>query len=131
MDKETIEKVVASYFGAIQAMDMDAWLANFAEDVVSHTPVGGPPVHGHDGMRLFLKQIIMAMESVTTRVEGVFTGGDDAAVKWSVEGTGRNGREIRFEGITVMELNGQGKIRRILAYWDPAAVFAALNTPAD
>ena len=130
MDEQTIRDVVQRYFGAIQAMDMDAWLACFAEDIVSHTPVGAPPVNGHDGMRLFLKQIIMTMERVSTTVDSVFVAGSGAAAKWSVEGHGRNGRDVSFEGITVFELGSAGTIQRIWAYWDPAAVFTALNEPA-
>ena len=130
MKRERIERTVTAYFGAIQAMDMDAWLATFADDVVSHTPVGSPPVHGPDGMRLFLKEIMKTMETVTVQMDGVFLAGDGAAAKWSAEGVGRNGRQISFEGISVFEMNIQGKIRRIFAYWNPAAVFAALNAPS-
>ena len=57
-------------------------------------------------------------------------GDDDvasAAVKRSAQGTGHNGREIFFEGINLFEVNKKGQIRRILAYWDPAAMMENLH----
>src|SRR5258705_5209501 len=38
-------RVVAEYFAALRAMDADACANTFAEDAVSHDPVGAPPHH--------------------------------------------------------------------------------------
>src|SRR2546426_9701042 len=44
---ETIAKTVKDYFAALRAMDQQAWVNTFAEDGVSHDPVGAPPINGH------------------------------------------------------------------------------------
>jgi steroid Delta-isomerase len=47
MSTNTIEKVVADYFAATRAMDLDAWLATFDKDAVSYEPTGELPLTGY------------------------------------------------------------------------------------
>ena len=36
------------------------------------------------------------------------------------------GREVRFEGIDLIEVNEAGKIQNLYAYWNPAEMIAQL-----
>ncbi|MBI2822134.1 MAG: nuclear transport factor 2 family protein [Acidobacteria bacterium] len=127
MSKEAIEKIVADYFAAIRAMNADAWVATFAEDGISHDPVGNPPMRGHAELRRFLEGIAGAFNTVGLTENHVFVSGDGAAVKWTGRGVGRNGREVTFEGIDVFQVNAHGKIQTVWAYWDAAALMAQLQ----
>jgi len=42
-------------------------------------------------------------------------------------GTGKNGRQVIFEGIDVFEINQDGKIQTMWGCWDPAAMMAQLQ----
>ena len=126
MSPSTIKQVVAAYFAATRAMDLEAWLANFAEDAVSYDPVGAPPTQGHRGLRQFWEMIGGAFETFGLTEENIFVAGNGAAVKWRGAGVGKNGRAVTFEGIDVFEVNGQGKIQKMYGYWDPAPVMAEL-----
>lgn len=128
MSTNHTQKAVADYFAAIRAMDVDSWLSTFAEDAVSHDPVGAPPLSGHAALRQFFEGIAGAFERVGLFEDQVFVNGNEAAVKWTGRGTGKNGREVTFEGIDVFEVNDEGKIQTIRGYWNPAAMMAELQS---
>lgn len=127
MSSENIRETVADYFKAIREMDVDAWLATFAEDAVSHDPVGAPPSEGHAGLRAFFEGITGAFETVGLFEDSVFVAGESAAVKWTGRGTGKNGRDVVFEGIDVFEINADNRIQTVRAYWDPSALMSELT----
>ncbi|HVF90727.1 MAG TPA: nuclear transport factor 2 family protein [Blastocatellia bacterium] len=126
MTTGSVRQTVADYFTAIRAMDADAWLSTFAENAVSHDPVGAPPSEGHAALRQFFEGIAGAFEKVELFEDSVFVAGDSAAVKWTGRGTGKNGRDVIFEGIDVFEINADNKIQTIWGYWDPSAMMSEL-----
>lgn len=127
MSPETTEKVIADYFAATRAMDGEAWLATFADDAVSSDPVGAPPMQGKEALGQFFAGIAGAFETVGLTEDSIFISGNGAAVKWTGRGKGRNGREVTFEGIDVFEINEDGLIQRMWAYWNPAKMMAELQ----
>lgn len=128
MSNNQTQKAVADYFAAIRAMDVDGWLSTFAEDAVTNDPVGAPPLNGHAALRQFFEGIAGAFEKVGLFEDQVFINGNEAAVKWTGRGTGKNGREVTFEGIDVFEVNDEGKIKTVRGYWNPAAMMAELQS---
>jgi steroid delta-isomerase len=127
MSTEAILKVVAEYFAATRALDVEAVVATFAENAVSHDPVGGPAIEGHDGLRQFFQGMTEAFETGGLTEDHVFVAGNGAAVKWTGHGVGKNGREVTFEGIDVFEVNEEGTIQTLWGYWDPVAMMAQLQ----
>ena len=127
MSKHAIEQVVAAYFAALRAMDLNAWVETFADDAVSHDPVGGPPVKGKEALRRFYRGLGGIFKKVELTEDRVFVAGHCAAVKWTGRAVGKNGREVTFEGIDVFEVNDEGKIQAVHGYWDPAALVAEVT----
>jgi steroid delta-isomerase len=127
MSPETISKSVKAYFAALRAMDAEAYATAFAPDGVSYDPVGAAPTVGHDALRQFLTAILAAFETVGLTEDHVFIAGNGAAVKWTGRGKGKNGRDIRFEGIDIFEFNDEGLIQTLRAYWNPAEVMMQLQ----
>jgi steroid delta-isomerase len=78
-------------------------------------------------LRQFFAGIAGAFETVGLKEDSVFVSGNEAAVKWTGRGVGKNGREVSFEGIDVFEFNADGKIQTMWAYWNPAAMLAELQ----
>jgi steroid delta-isomerase len=118
--------VVRAYFLAIRAMDPEAFANCFAEDGTTQDPVGTPAVTGRAAIRDFLASICTNFKSVSLTEDAVFVAGNGAAVKWSGKGTSANGKEVNFEGIDVIEVNQDGKIQNVRAYWNPAEMIAQL-----
>src|SRR5437762_9784655 len=120
LSADRIARVVRAYFLAIRAMDPEAFANSFAEDGSTRDPVGTPPVTGRNAIRDFLTSICQNFKTVSLDEDSIFIAGNGAAVKWSGKGTSANGREVRFEGIDVIEVNSDGKIQNVWAYWNPA-----------
>jgi len=126
MSPEVVSIAVRAYFAAIRAMDQQAWVNTFAEDAVSHDPVGALPTRGHQELGSFFQSITGAFKEVSLSEDQVFVAGNGAAVKWSGRGVSKQGRKVRFEGIDVFVVNEAGKIETLHAYWNPAEMIAQL-----
>ena len=127
MKRELLEKAVSGYYEALHARDLEAWLGVLDEEIVSHSPVGGPVIEGHDGMRLAFKTVMGTLQSVEFDTGELFGGGNAAAVKWVARGSGHNGQSVTFEGINIFSITLEGKIQRIDSYWDPNELMRQLN----
>ncbi len=126
MSPEVVSLAVRAYFAALRAMDQQAWVDTFAEDAVSHDPVGAQPIRGHQQLGDFFQSITGAFKEVGLTEDQVFVAGNGAAVKWSGRGVSKQGRKVRFEGIDVFVINEAGKIETLHAYWNPAEMIAQL-----
>ena len=126
MSPEIISRTVRAYFAAIRAMDKQAWVHTFAEDAVSYDPVGASPTIGHQKLGEFFETITAAFKEVGLTEDEVFIAGNGAAVKWTGRGTSKQGKDVRFEGIDVFEINEAGRIQTVHAYWNPAEMVAQL-----
>lgn len=127
MSKEAIEAVIATYFANMAAMNPEGWVENFAENAVSYDPVGHPPTKVHEGFREFFGQLQATFQQLKPKTEHIFVAGNEAAVKWTIEGISQGGKSVTFEGITVFQVNEAGKIQSTRAYWNPAAMIAQLR----
>lgn len=123
---EKVSHAVRAYFLAIRAMDAEAFANTFAENGTTFDPVGTPPISGRDAIREFLTSICKNFKSVGLNEEAVFVAGNGAAVKWIGRGTSATGKDVKFEGIDVFEINADGKIQTVRAYWNPAEMIAQL-----
>lgn len=123
---DKISRAVRAYFLAIRAMDADAFANTFAEDGTTYDPVSSPGITGRDAIREFLQSICKNFKTVGLTEDFVFVAGNGAAVKWTGHGTSINGSEVNFEGIDVFEVNDDGKIQTVRAYWNPAEMIAQL-----
>jgi steroid delta-isomerase len=126
MSPEIVSQTVKDYFAALRAMDEQAWINTFAEDAISNDPVGAPPIVGHQKIREFFQSVTAAFKEVGLTENDVFIVGNTAAVKWTGRGISKQGRNVVFEGIDIIQLNGAGKIQTVDAYWNPAEMMAQL-----
>ena len=121
------ETTIRAYFAATRAMDRAAWVAQFATNGCSHDPVGAPPHVGHEALGRFFDSIVGLVETIGLSEDAVYVCGNEAAVKWTGRGIGKNGERVVFEGIDVFELDAEGRIATLRAYWDPATLIAQLG----
>ncbi|BAY28657.1 steroid delta-5-3-ketosteroid isomerase [Nostoc carneum NIES-2107] len=128
MSNATIENVVAAYFANMASMNPEGWVENFAEDALSYDPVGEPPAKVHEGFRQFIGQLQAVFTKLEATTEHIFVSGNEAAVKWTMQGTSKTGKSVTFAGITIIEINSAGKIQTTRAYWNPAAMIAQLRS---
>ena len=121
------ETTIRAYFAATRAMDREAWIAQFATNGCSHDPVGAPAHVGHEALGRFFDSIMDLVLEVGLTEDAVYVCGNEAAVKWTGRGIGKNEKRVVFEGIDVFELDAEGRIETLRAYWDPATLIAQLG----
>jgi steroid delta-isomerase len=126
IDPDKVSRAVRGYFLAIRAMDADAFANSFAEDGSTSDPMGAPPISGRAGLLEFFQSICKNFKSVSLTEDSVFVAGNGAGVKWTGRGISLSGKEVNFEGIDVFEVNHDGKIQNLWAYWNPAEMIAQL-----
>jgi steroid Delta-isomerase len=126
MSPEMVSRAVRAYFAAIREMDQQKWVETFAEDAVSNDPVGAPPIEGHQKLGEFFQTITAPFKELGLTEDYIFIAENSAAVKWTGRGVSQQGRKVHFEGIDVFEVNEDGKIRTINAYWNPAVMVSQL-----
>lgn len=127
MSPETVQSLVDAYFANLQAMNMQGWVENFTEDALIYDPVGNPPNKARENAEKFFGLLNMAFEKLQLSQDHVFISGNGAAVKWTMQGWGKNGRQGTAEGISVFEIHESGKIQQVSSYWDDAAMMAQIR----
>jgi steroid Delta-isomerase len=127
MDKNAIATSVKSYFDCIQAMNAEGWCELFAEAGVTYDPVGNPPTPAWEKAGEFFGLLSVAFESLEIELDRVFPAGNAAAVQWTMQVIGKNGRSGQAQGISTFEFDEAGKIQVVCAYWDDAALMAQIR----
>lgn len=125
MAEANIADIINEYFAAISALDAERWVAVYADDATSYEP--GNTLTGHDALRGFFNAVAGGFESLTMAADQIFPVGNEAGVKWSAHGVGRNGRAVSFAGVDVFTVNAAGKIQTVKGFWNPAALMAELT----
>jgi steroid delta-isomerase len=126
----TVETTLARYFGAIRASNTQAWAGTFADGALVYDIPDNPAQAGRIGLRQFFTAHRGMFDSLSLTEDDVVIAGDKAAVKWTGRGEGKNGRQVRFQGVNVFEVGPEGKIRLAWSYWNPDAVIAQLQPVA-
>jgi ketosteroid isomerase-like protein len=119
---ENIKEVVTAYFGNMQAMNSTAWAENFTEDAIVYDPVDKPPNKARENAPKFFGILTMAFAKLELSLDNIFISGNGAAVKWTMRGWGKNGKQGITEGISIFEIHESGKIQQVSSYWDDAAM---------
>jgi steroid delta-isomerase-like uncharacterized protein len=123
-----VDERVRAYYAALSAGDVEAVLAMFAPEGEMRDPVGAPPAGDDMQRRQRYAGIGAAFSSFTIEPETVIAGGDEAAATWTARATTKQeGRDVTFSGISVFMFDGDGRIARMSAYWDPAAIAARMR----
>jgi steroid Delta-isomerase len=128
MSVEQIEASARNYFAAIRS---DAIVENMLDCYSDQVEVNyifpdQAPIVGKEALRQFFQSLIDQLEQVSVQESFVAASRDQVAVKWVGVGVGKNGRSIQFEGIDILKFHTDGKIKTLLAYWDPTNLMAQL-----
>lgn len=63
---------------------------------------------------------------INLTADQVFPSGNQLTAIFTGRGTGKNSRQVVFEGIDVFEINQDGTIQTMWGYWNPTAMMAQL-----
>lgn len=127
MTPDDIRAAVAAYYAAVTARDIDAIIAMFAPDARMLDPVGTPPAVDAGQRRQRYAGIAAAFDTFAIETSFVAVCGTESAARWTATGTAKNGRHVAFDGISTFTFDAAGKIAAMSAYWEPAAILAAMQ----
>ena len=125
--RDDVRKSVAAYYAAVRSADVDAIAPLFAPDAVMRDPVGAPPLTDDAARRQRYAGIGAAFASFQMVEQDVFVGGDEAAVRWNTRARTHAGKDVRFDGITTFSFDVDRRITVMSAYFDLAALAAAMQ----
>jgi len=120
---ETMHAVVHRYIAALNAADLDAIVALYADDATVEDPVGTPPHRGHAAIRAFYAKSLAIKLDVA--LEGpVRAAANEAAFAFCVR-LHWQGRDMAIRPIDVFRFNEAGKIASMRAIFGPENMTAA------
>jgi len=120
----------------------DAFDALLTEDCVLVR--NGEEARGREAFKEVIGDVYRAFPDVEYRIDGAVTEGDTVAIRWEARGTHRGpylgveptGREIRYDGITFLEMRGDRIARawvtaNLLALWHSLIEAAQARPPVQ
>lgn len=103
--------------------DREGWLALYADDAILQDPVGKSPFDptgkGHIGKEAIGKfyDMVIGQSNLKMTVQKRITSGDRAVAVFQTADNELNGMKFQVEMVAIYEVNDEGKIQRMSAYW--------------
>jgi steroid delta-isomerase len=118
---EQVRAVVDDYLAAFPKKDREAFLGCFADDAKQIDPVPSPPNIGKEAIGQFWDNIVGMADKMEPQLDRLSVCGNEAALVFTMNArTGDGGGAIDI--VDILEVNDDGKISSLRAYWDPAAM---------
>jgi len=114
--RRMIEQLVGSYLDSLSRGDVEGRLALFAPDAIFEDPVGAGPMVGHEALRAFW--MAGGGVEVWTRLDFISVAGDEAAYVFTAEVVGGPDDRVTIRTIETIEVDDNGLISRMRAYFD-------------
>lgn len=115
---------------ALQCLEQDREVEKFvgevfADDVELHRPQQGQAMQGSQGAQEFWQQYLAQFDTVRSTFSRVVDSGDLGVLEWSSEGQrasgDSSGGDISYAGVSILDFDGEGRVRRFATYFDTAA----------
>jgi ketosteroid isomerase-like protein len=136
MNEQENVKVVQQMFVAFNRRDLPGALNTLADDVYWQSPVTrgeskeiswSKPRHNRQEVALFFKDLFEKVQPERMETLGFTAQGDRVIVEGKNRGTARStGRTYEHDWVMVFTLK-EGKIKRLLHYYDTADIIAAFR----
>ena len=93
----------------------------FADDAELGNVQADRAFHGRDGAREFWTQDRALFGEIASEFRATVAGDGRAALEWTRTGTTRTGDDVSYEGVSLLEFDGDA-IARFRAFYDPRAL---------
>lgn len=117
MSKEVADKFVEALRSLEDNRDLETIVGLYAEDCEVGNVVAPEKFHGTEGARKFWTTYRDTFGAVKSEFRNVFATDERAALEWVTDGTSTNGEAIHYEGVTLLEIDGD-RVTRSRAYFD-------------
>jgi ketosteroid isomerase-like protein len=97
--------------------DLETIVSLFAEDCRVGNVIVPAPYEGPPGAREFWERYRETFGDVKSTFHNIIVTGGHAALEWTTEGINQNGSRIKYDGVSLLDIEG-GRITRFHAYFD-------------
>ncbi|HEX8521750.1 MAG TPA: nuclear transport factor 2 family protein [Tepidisphaeraceae bacterium] len=104
-----------------QSRDPEALVRLFAPDAELENPARQATLHGTAGARRFWTEYRQAFERVQSEFTRVEETDGFASLEWTSDGQLPTGTPIRYRGVSLVEFDDEGHVKRFCTYYDSAA----------
>ena len=119
------KEIADSFIGALRELeenrDVEALVEIHAEDCEVGNVSVSETFRGHDGLREFWTEYRKTFGEMKSTFRNIFAAGGRVALEWVTEGTSNEGRPVRYEGVSIIEADGDS-ITRFRAYFDAGSL---------
>ena len=99
--------------------NLDEIVGLFADDSqIGNVAMDNNNLQGKDGAREFWKSYCDTFGEIESTFKNKIVSDSRAALEWTSVGTSKNGSEINYEGVSILEFDN-GHIKRFFAYFNP------------
>lgn len=98
--------------------DLDPLVSLFADRCEVGNVLVPDKFHGQEGARTFWTKYRDTFGEVKSTFHNRIEGDGRVALEWTTEGTTTGGKPFRYDGVSILEMEGE-QIKRFHAYFDP------------
>ena len=118
MSQERAKRFIDALAQLEEKGDVEPLARLHAEDAEVSNAVTERTFAGPDGARAFWREYKGILTTAKSTFRNVITAGDRVALEWETQGTAHNGAPINYEGVSIVEWDGE-HITRFYAYFNP------------
>ena len=107
--------------------DVESIAALFADDAEVGNVIAPEKFHGPEGARDFWTKYRDTFETVSSTFRNRIIEDSHIALEWTTEATSAAGKQLQYDGVSVIEM-ADGKIIRFRAYFDAGALGRQMET---
>ncbi len=130
MSEQLAERFIEA-LGRLEAeRDLETISALFSDESEVGNVVSPEKFHGREGARDFWgSKYRDTFGEVRSTFRNVFATETRAALEWTTEGTAQDGTPVRYDGVSILETDGE-HVTRFRAYFDAGALGRQLTGKA-
>lgn len=118
MEKHISEQFIDALRALEERRELEAMIALYGEQSEVGNINAPEKFTGAEGAREFWTKYRETFGEVRSTFRNRIVGDDRAALEWTTEGTTANGAPVSYEGVSILEIEGD-RITRFRAYFDP------------
>lgn len=113
------EQIAENFIAALKKLESDRNVETIAAMFADGAEVGNVTAAENNlDAREFWTNYRDTFDKVSSEFKNKIISDERIALEWTTAGTNRNGQEINYEGVSILETNGD-KIKRFFAYFNP------------
>ena len=119
MAQQQAEKFIEALGKLEKEEDFETIVSLYADDCEVGNVTMSKNLSGADGAREFWTNYRKTFGEIDSEFRNKIHADNISALEWTTTGTSAEGKEIKYDGVSVLEFDGD-KIKRFFAYFNPA-----------